>query len=238
MRRLVSSLVLPVLLAASTLAAPLLGKLGQATAKIAIYAAPTTRAQVFYRAKAYDYVIVRQKATKVGWTRIVMATGIDGYAKSDKVAVLPYDIVAKTAAVSTPRGSRGSSAPASRGGMGYTVVSNAMNYRGTPYVWGGNDLNNGIDCSGFVQKLYGGVGVNLPRTAAEQALVGQPITRLEDLRAGDRLYFYERKRNKIGHTGIYMGNGYFVHSSRGHNGVATDYLGKPNWLRILVAARR
>lgn len=239
MRRLFSSLVLPVLLAASTLAAPLLGKLGQTTAKLAIYAAPTTRAKVFYHAKPFAYVIVRQRATKAGWARIVMANGIDGYAKSDGVAVLPYDIVAKEAEVPVaPRGSRGASAPASRGGMGSYVVKNAMNYQGTPYVWGGNDLKNGIDCSGFVQKLYGGVGLNLPRTAAEQALVGEKITRLEDLRAGDRLYFYERKRNKIGHTGIYMGNGYFVHSSSSRKGVATDYLGKPNWLRILVAARR
>ncbi len=242
MRRLLSSLVLPLALAASALAAPLLGKLGQTTARVAIYAAPTTRAQVFYRAKPYDYVIVRTAATKIGWVRVVMATGIDGYAKRDKVAVLPYDIVAKaatpTAVPTVNRGARGSAAPLSRGGAGYAVVSNALNYRGTPYVWGGTDLQRGIDCSGFVQKLYGGVGVNLPRTAAEQALVGQPITRLQDLQPGDRLYFWERKRGKIGHTGIYMGNGYFVHSSRGHQGVATDYLGKPNWLRILVAARR
>ena len=68
--------------------------------------------------------------------------------------------------------------------------------------------------------------------------MGQQITRLEDLQAGDRLYFWENKRGKIGHTGIYLGKGYFVHSSVGNHGVATDYLGSKNWLKILVAARR
>ena len=82
------------------------------------------------------------------------------------------------------------------------------------------------------------VGGTPPGPAAGQALVGKKTPRLEDLQSGDRLYFWENKRNKIGHTGIYLGNGYFVHSSRGHNGVATDYLGQQKWLKILVAARR
>lgn len=236
-RLLLSSILLLLASALSSAAGPLLGKMGQATAKISIYAAPTTRSRVFYRAKAFEYLIVRTTTTKVGWVRILMSNGIDAYAKKDKVAVLPYDIRAKEA-VTTPRFASRSSAPASRGAAGSNVVNTALNYRGTPYVWGGNDLSRGIDCSGFVKQLYGQVGVNLPRTAAQQALVGQKITRLEDLRAGDRLYFWEKKRGIIGHTGIYMGNGYFVHSSRSKRGVATDYLGKPNWLRILVDARR
>jgi len=68
--------------------------------------------------------------------------------------------------------------------------------------------------------------------------VGTPVTRLEDLQPGDRLYFWDAKRGMIGHTGIYLGGGYFVHSSRGHGGVNTDYLGQKKWLNILVAARR
>ncbi len=237
-RLLLSSVLLLVVSALSSAAGPLLGKMGQATAALSIYASPTTRSRVFYKAKAYEYLIVRTKTTKAGWVRILMANGVDAYAKKEKVAVLPYDIRAKEAPAATSRYASRSSAPASRGGAGSTVVNSALGYRGTPYVWGGNSLTQGVDCSGFVKQLYGQVGVSLPRTAAEQALVGQAITRLEDLRAGDRLYFWERKRGIIGHTGIYMGNGYFVHSSRGKRGVATDYLGKPNWLRILVAARR
>lgn len=236
-RLLLSSVLLLVASAFASAAGPVLGKMGQATASTAIYAAPTTRSRMFYRVRPYEYLIVRTAATKAGWIRVLMANGMDAYTRSAKVAVLPYDIRAKESAP-TPRYAVRSTAPASRGGAGATVVNSALRYQGTPYVWGGNNLTSGIDCSGFVKQLYGQVGLNLPRTAAEQSLVGQPITRLQDLRAGDRLYFWEKKRGIIGHTGIYMGNCYFVHSSRGHRGVATDDLRKGNWLRILVAARR
>lgn len=239
LRHVFAPLVLLASAALSSASGPLLGKMGQAVAATAIYASPTTRARVFYRVKPYEYLIVRNRTAKAGWVRILMSNGIDAYTKKEKVIVLPYEVRAKEAPATAPAYRNGrSTAPASRGSMGNTVVDQAMAYRGTPYVWGGNDLRNGIDCSGFVKQLYGHVGLNLPRTAAEQSLVGQPITRLEDLRAGDRLYFWERKRGIIGHTGIYMGNGYFVHSSRGHRGVATDALTKGNWLKILVAARR
>jgi cell wall-associated NlpC family hydrolase len=150
-----------------------------------------------------------------------MSNNVYGYAKINNVAVLKEvsDSDIANASASRSRSSESSRAAAAQKGLKYI---------GTPYVWGGNDINNGIDCSGFVKKLYGDIGMNLPR---------QPITRLENLRKGDRLYFWENKRNTIGHTGIYLGNGYFVHSSRGHNGVNTDLLTE-KWLKILVAARR
>ena len=106
------------------------------------------------------------------------------------------------------------------------VADYALKFKGTPYVWGGNNLTGGIDCSGFVKQLYGAIGLELPRTAAEQVNVGLQVQRLEQLQKGDRLYFWDYKRNCVGHTGIYLGNGYFVHSSMTHKGVDTDYLGE------------
>jgi cell wall-associated NlpC family hydrolase len=118
-------------------------------------------------------------------------------------------------------------------------VDYALKFEGTPYEWGGNDLTGGIDCSGFVKQIVADkTGYNLPRTAAEQSLVGMPITRLEDLRPGDRLYFRMKSESKISHTGIYIGNGRFVHSSHGKGGVSTDTLTQPSWRAMLVAARR
>jgi len=207
-----------------------LGKLGQVTEATPIYSSMTSRSHVYYRVKQYEYLVI-SSSPKDNWMKVLLQNGMYGYVPADTVAKLPYEVTADMPNTRT-RGSIGSSRSRS------ALANYSLNFVGTPYKWGGNDINNGIDCSGFVKKLYGMVGVDLPRTAAEQALVGQPITRLEDLQPGDRLYFWENKRGKIGHTGMYLGNGYFVHSSRGHNGVATDYLGQQKWLRILVAARR
>lgn len=216
-----------------------LGKLGQATSASAIHFRPSSSSGVYYRVQAYQYLIVRQ-GPSASWTKVLMSNGRYGYVSANAVAELPYEIVQKP-------GNREASRPAAlmsrggavaRGGEGAQAANYALNFIGTPYKWGGNDEYNGIDCSGFVKKVYGTIGESLPRTAAEQATVGQPIERLEDLRAGDRLYFWDSKRGKIGHTGIYLGNTYFVHASSGHGQVATDYLGSAKWLRMLVAARR
>jgi len=196
-----------------------LGYLGQALENSKIYASPNSKARVYYTAKQYQYLIVSKYNDN--YHKVVMSNGVYGYTRAAKVVMLPQVVRAAANSLSSRA----------------TAARKGLNYIGTPYVWGGDDINGGIDCSGFVKKLYGDIGINLPRTAAEQAKVGTPISRLEDLKAGDRLYFWEKKRNTIGHTGLYLGNGYFVHSSRGHNGVNTDRLTE-KWQKILVAARR
>jgi cell wall-associated NlpC family hydrolase len=211
-----------------------LGKLGQTVESVRIHSRPSKSSSVYYRAKAYEYLILRPSKYP-GWAQVVMQDLRAGFIKLDSVARLPYDVTLDQTRMAKPV--RSSSASLGSINSREDVARVAQSFRGTPYVWGGNNLIRGIDCSGFVQQLFGKIGVNLPRTAAEQALVGTPITQLEDLKVGDRLYFWERKRNKVGHTGIYIGNGYFVHSSRRKGGVDTDYLSE-RWRKILVAARR
>jgi cell wall-associated NlpC family hydrolase len=205
-----------------------LGKLGQSVKAAPIYASASSRSRMYYRAKPYEYLVI-QSSSKPEWLRVLLENGVYGYVKAELVARLPYDVTMDAPArVDAGIASRSRAAVAQWG----------LQFQGTPYKWGGNDPLRGIDCSGFVKFLYGQIGLNLPRTAAEQALVGQPIRRLEDLRQGDRLYFWDSKRGKIGHTGLYLGNGYFVHSSSGKGGVSTDYLGASKWLKSLAAARR
>lgn len=209
-----------------------IGKVGQTTEKTLIYAAMSTKSRVYYRVAAYEYLVVTD-SSKDNWMKVLLQNGQYGYVQSDTIAKLPLEVAVDVKAKSrTSRGAIGNDSSRGR------AAERGLDFKGTPYAWGGNDMYKGVDCSAFVKNLFGEVGMNLPRTAAEQALVGQPITRLEDLQKGDRLYFWEAKRNKIGHTGIYLGNGLFVHSSRGKNGVDTDYLGAPKWLKLLVAARR
>jgi peptidoglycan DL-endopeptidase CwlO len=85
------------------------------------------------------------------------------------------------------------------------VVGVAMQYLGTPYVWGGASPA-GFDCSGFVQYVFSQVGVSLPHHAASQFGYGVPIS-ISDLQAGDLVFF-----DGLGHVGIYIGGGQYIHS--------------------------
>lgn len=216
---------------------PVLGRLGQALRESSIHTSASTRGRVLYRVKAYEYLIVRE--SRNGWTPVVMENGRLGYIQTNRVAVLPYNVTASRTFTNRGTGQQPSRSGSSSASQARAQIAQyALNYEGTPYRWGGNDMRRGIDCSAFVQQLFGRIGVELPRTAAQQALVGKRIERLEDLEPGDRLYFWDRRRGRVGHTGIYLGNGFFVHSSVNNRGVATDDLREPRWRNTLVAARR
>jgi cell wall-associated NlpC family hydrolase len=103
-----------------------------------------------------------------------------------------------SSSVATPTGN---APPSQYGG----VVGVAMQYLGTPYVWGGASPA-GFDCSGFVMYVYSQVGVSLPHNAAMQYGYGSPVDRSQ-LQAGDLVFF-----NGLGHVGIYIGGNQFIHS--------------------------
>lgn len=129
------------------------------------------------------------------------------------------------------------------GGQGFTVspvrgrqvVSRAQSAIGTPYVPGGRNPG-GFDCSGLVQWAYQSVGVKLPRTAREQSQVGKRITGIENMRAGDIVAFRHPRRGY--HTGIYVGDGKFVHSPRRRTRVRINSLSDPYYNETFLGARR
>lgn len=118
---------------------------------------------------------------------------------------------------------------------GFLVADTAKTAIGTAYVRGGTSLN-GFDCSGFVQWAYKHVGVTLPRTAREQAQVGELITDPDDLRVGDIVAFRHPRRGY--HTGIYTGDGKFVHSPRRRESVKIASLSDPYFRTTFLGARR
>ena len=208
-----------------------LGKLGQTVSESKIYKSPNENGAVYYTAKQYEYIVINEfKFEK--WLSVLMTNGKQGYILSEAVAQLPYNVTAP----------KQRSGVASRGEIN-KAIEYSFQYMGAPYKFGGTSARSGIDCSAFVQDVFEKIGVDLPRTAAEQYKVGKSIERIEDLQPGDRLYFWDRKRNLIGHTGMFIGwredgGAYFIHSSSTNHGVATDDLRNPKWRNILVAARR
>ncbi|MGZ4653018.1 transglycosylase SLT domain-containing protein [Oryzihumus sp.] len=97
-------------------------------------------------------------------------------------------------------------ASAANSATGDQVVADARRYLGVPYVWGGTDPQQGLDCSGLVQRVYADLGVDLPRVAADQARQGTPVASLAQARPGDLLAFGD----PVDHIGIYAGNGQMV----------------------------
>ena len=97
------------------------------------------------------------------------------------------------------------STPSYNSGTGASVVAYAKQFIGNPYVYGGNSLTNGIDCSGFTQQIFGHFGYSLPRTSGAQASSGVGINYSEH-RAGDLIVY-------PGHVAILTGDGGIVHAS-------------------------
>jgi len=196
-----------------------LGRLIKTVRPTPIYQRPDPRAPAYWRLPANYYLMMQRQ--QGGWCGVLMQNGALGWVPRNAVEITAYDVV-----YTLPRGVDPN-----------YVTRLAMQYLGTRYRWGGNDPRTGVDCSGFVKLVYEHLGVRLPRRAREQALTGIPITRIEDLQPGDRLYF-SVKGKYIDHTGIYIGDGYFIHSARTRGGVAIDHLSHPLYRRSLVAARR
>lgn len=96
----------------------------------------------------------------------------------------------------------------------------------THYVWGGT-AGRALDCSGFNQTVFRLAGTVLPRDAYQQQAASRPTaTRIEDwqqLQPGDLVFFSENGRRAT-HTGIYVGDGKYIHSSRGNDGIAINDL--------------
>jgi cell wall-associated NlpC family hydrolase len=111
------------------------------------------------------------------------------------------------------------------------VVGIAMQFLGTPYVWGGSSPS-GFDCSGFVMYVYSQVGISLPHNAAAQFGYGTPVSR-DQLQPGDLVFF-----DGLGHNGIYVGGGSFIHSPHTGDVVKISSLGDSWYAAKFVGARR
>jgi hypothetical protein len=115
------------------------------------------------------------------------------------------------------------------------LLRKARSAIGTPYVRGGT-TPDGFDCSGFVCWTYKSVGVQLPRTAREQSVIGQRINNVDDMRAGDIVAFRHPRRGY--HTGIYVGDGKFIHSPHKRTRVRINSLDDPYFKSTFLGARR
>ena len=129
------------------------------------------------------------------------------------------------------------SEPVKTGTTGNAVVEYAKKYLGYKYVSGGASPEAGFDCSGFTTYVYKHFGVSLNRTSGAQNSNGVAVSK-DDLKPGDLVVFNNDANTKIGHVGIYIGDGNFIHASNPKDGVKITTLLSGYYKTRYVGARR
>ena len=119
------------------------------------------------------------------------------------------------------------------------LVLSAMNFLGVRYRRGGNNTEDGFDCSGFTRHVFeNSVGLLLPRRADEQARVaGLANVARDELRPGD-LVFFNTMRRTFSHVGIYVGDGKFIHAPKPGASVRIEDMREAYWSNRYTGARR
>ena len=147
-----------------------------------------------------------------GWYDVTCQYGTEGYVRSD-LLVLTSNATS---------------------GKGSSIVETALSHLGTRYVYGGASAG-GFDCSGFTMKVFGAFGISLPHGATSQYYMCRGVTTEE--RAPGDLVFFATGGSGIGHVGIYLGNGQFIHASTS-SGVIISSLYESYYARTYLYAAR
>jgi cell wall-associated NlpC family hydrolase len=120
--------------------------------------------------------------------------------------------------------------------MGYIAARTAERFVGIPYRWGGENVVDGMDCSGFVRAVYNLCGLSIPRTSGDQYKAGGPVTK-GNLQDGDLVFFGSSEAN-INHVGIYVGNGRFVHAPKRGEDIRLTSVDESYFEKRFIGARR
>lgn len=112
-------------------------------------------------------------------------------------------------------------------------------YLGKPYVWA-EEGPDAFDCSGLMYNIYGQMGMEIPRTASEQAKMGKRVP-FDNLHYGDLIFFgaNHKPNSRINHVGIYLGDGWFAHASSKERKVIVSHFDKePKYVKRMQLCKR
>ncbi len=174
-----------------------------------VRSAPSTKAKQWTTIRKEETYIVKNQLD--GWVEIEIDEDSDkGYISTSKNYVeVRYAL--EQAIEFHPATTAGTSS------LRTNIKNSAIRHIGEAYVWGGNKLGSGVDCSGFVQQIFKQYGVSLPRVSKEQAKSGVAVTSANK-KVGD-LVFYTNSNGVVDHVGIYIGNNQIVHAASTKAGI-------------------
>jgi len=177
-----------------------------------------------------EVVVTKEDPTAKMWVEIYLNDDVDSnaiaYVSRDYVT-LSYELTWATEY--TPYGPGVSD-------LRVDICDYACQFIGTKYVWGGNSLTKGIDCSGFVQQIYKKFGYATPRVSYVMAATYERIS-ISELQPGDLVFYGKKSDKQINHVGIYIGNDKIIHSSTNYKGIAISSMYFSSNLSILKCCR-
>lgn len=176
-----------------------------------------------------DIIMVVEQNTKLNvigeegdWYKVNTSQG-EAYVSKELLSSEKKTVTSRSSTTKEKYEAEASKASTSNSVKGTKIVSYAKKFIGVPYVYGGASPS-GFDCSGFTMYVYKNFGISIPHGAQGQAKLGKKVSTnkssksslLNNLKAGDLVFFLDYETmDEIGHCGIYIGNGNFIHASSG-----------------------
>lgn len=215
-----------------------IGKLGQVVSASPIHAEMDSGSLVYSMTSDFQYLVVNTTSSDK-WLAVKLVNGKSGYILSENVAILPYEVTVPENGQPVAQDLPAFDLTTTQGKVGSAAFGNL----GRPYVAKGTRLESGVSNASFVRIIFETcqAGV-LPETVKEQMEVGTEVSRLEDMKLGDRLFFSGVVTKEM-ETGIFLGYGSFgdarfVICSLERGKVILGDLRDPKWQSRFIGARR
>lgn len=201
---------------------------------------PDISSDIVSKLSQNDKVTLIERSSE--WYKVKTSDGDIGWASSDFITKRKSSVSRGDEVDRDDEDASDITSPVGDGEIDSQVVQDIINYAkkfvGEDYVYGGDTPKEGFDCSGYTKYCFGKFGIDLERTAADQAGQGSKVLKA-NLKPGDLIFFDTNGgHNHINHVGLYIGGGRFIHASSPKSGVIITDLSDGYYQRAYMRSRR
>jgi cell wall-associated NlpC family hydrolase len=183
--------------------------------------------------KLYNGDIVEIISLQDGWYKIKLSNGSIGFVSKDYVKLKEVSSNESTTTTKTET----TTITSSSSSVQNAVVKLALEQVGKPYVWGAEGPRS-FDCSGLTYYIFkNAANITLPRMSKDQSTVGTTVSK-SDLQPGDLIFSSTDGTGGVSHVGVYIGDGYMVHSTQSGKDVQKANINSSYWNKTFLFAKR